>query len=121
MIDTLLVQDLLLLVLLWLGGLRYKRRARKRAAIYPTPRQPATLRHKHSQDPQPFPGLTAKPRCARCEQAPAPTSPVPLVPPAPLRSLAGRPRQVDTSAQFCPQPHCAYYGWVERGNIRFQG
>jgi transposase-like protein/IS1 family transposase len=28
---------------------------------------------------------------------------------------------VDTSAQFCPQPHCAYYGWVGRGNIRANG
>ena len=46
---------------------------------------------------------------------------MPLVPPAPLLSLSGRPRQVDTSAQFCPQPHCAYYGWVGLGNIRANG
>jgi transposase-like protein len=28
---------------------------------------------------------------------------------------------VDTSKQFCPQPHCLYYGWVGRGNIRANG
>jgi transposase-like protein/IS1 family transposase len=28
---------------------------------------------------------------------------------------------VDTSGQFCPQPHCAYYGWVGRGNLRANG
>jgi IS1 family transposase/transposase-like protein len=28
---------------------------------------------------------------------------------------------VDTSQQFCPQPHCAYYGWVGRGNLRANG
>src|SRR5215813_10242838 len=121
MVDNLPVHDLLLIVLLWLGGLLYKKWARNRAAICPTPRKPATLLHKHSQNPKPFPGLTHKPRCALCEQAPAPTSPVPLVPPAPLLSLSGRPRQVDTSAQFCPQPHCAYYGWGGLGNIQANG
>jgi hypothetical protein len=121
MVDNLLVPDLLLRVLLWLGGIRYKRWGRNRSAICPTPRKPATLLHKHSQDPTPFPGLTHKPPCALCEQAPAPASPVALVPPAPLPSSSGRPRQVDTSAQFCPQPHCAYYGWGGLGNIRANG
>jgi IS1 family transposase/transposase-like protein len=121
MVDNLSVHDLLLIVLLWLGGLLYKRGARNRAAIYPTPRKPATLRHKHSQDSKPFPGLTHKPRCALCEQAPAPISPVPLVPPPRLPSSPGRPRQVDASKQFCPQPRCASYGWMGLGNIRANG
>jgi hypothetical protein len=92
MVDTLAVHDLLLIVLLWLGGILYKRGARDRSATDSTPRKPATLRHTHAQDPTPFPGLTHKPRCALCEQAPAPIPPVRLVPPAPLLSLAGRPR-----------------------------
>src|SRR5262245_34198322 len=121
MIDTLLFPDFLLLFLLWLGGLLCKKLAPKRAAIYPTPFKPATPRYPHSPTPQPFPGLTHKPHCALCEQAPAPGSPAPRVPPAPLLSLAGRPRQVDTSAQFCPTPRCAYYGWVGLGNIRANG
>ena len=121
MVDNLLVHDLLLIVLLWLGGILYKRWARNRAATCPTPRKPATLLHKHSQDSKPFPGLTHKPPCALCEQVPELAAPPPRVPPAMLPSSAGRPRQVDTSAQFCPQPQCAYYGWVGRGNLRANG
>src|SRR5215510_12701590 len=121
MVDNLLVHDLLLIVLLWLGGMLYTRWARTRAALCPTPRKPATLRHKHSQDPQPFPGLTHKPHCALCAQVPELASPPPRVPPPPLSTLQGRPRQVDTSAQFCPQPHCAYYGWTRLGNLRANG
>jgi len=86
MVDTLFVHDLLLIVLLWLGGTLYKRWASTRAPICPTPRKPATLLHKHAQDPKPFPGLTHKPHCALCEQVPEPTSPPPRVPPAMLPS-----------------------------------
>jgi transposase-like protein/IS1 family transposase len=121
MVGNLLVHDLLLIVPLWLGGILYKRWARNRSAICPTPRRPATPLHKHSQDPKPFPGLTYKPCCALCEQAPAPAPAAPRVPPAPFPSSPGRPRQVDTTKQFCPQPRCAYYGWMGRGNIRANG
>jgi hypothetical protein len=33
----------------------------------------------------------------------------------------GRRRQVDTSAHFCPNPACAYRGWVRWGNLRANG
>lgn len=33
----------------------------------------------------------------------------------------GRRRQVDTSIHFCPNPDCAYRGWVGRGNLRANG
>src|SRR5262245_49234926 len=121
MVDNLLFHDLLLLVLLWLGGLQYKWWARNRSATGPTPRQLATPFHQHSQEPKPFPGLTHKPYSALCEQAPEPAPTTPRVPPALLPSSLGRPRQVDTSGQFCPQPSCAYYGWVGLGNIRANG
>jgi transposase-like protein/IS1 family transposase len=121
MVDQLLFYALLLIVLLWLGVILYEQWVRTPVAICPTPRKPATLLHKHSQEPKPFAGLTHKPPCALCEQAPEPASAVPLVPPAPLPSSSGRPRQVDTSAQFCPQPRCAYYGWVGLENIRANG
>jgi len=33
----------------------------------------------------------------------------------------GRRRQVDTSTHFCPNPDCAYRGWVGWGNLRANG
>jgi transposase-like protein len=33
----------------------------------------------------------------------------------------GRRRQVDTSTHFCPNPECAYRGWVGWGNLRANG
>jgi hypothetical protein len=33
----------------------------------------------------------------------------------------GRRRQVDTSSHFCPNPACAYRGWVGWGNLRANG
>jgi transposase-like protein/IS1 family transposase len=108
--------------LLWsdLGVILYEQWARTRTPARPTTRKLSTPLPQHAQNPTPFPGLTHKPSCAACEQASAPGEPVPL-PPPPLSTLQGRPRQVDTSAQFCPQPHCPYYGWVGRGNIRANG
>jgi IS1 family transposase/transposase-like protein len=121
MVDNLLFHDLLLIVLLWLSGILYGAWSRHRSATYPTTRMPTTPLSKHSRDAKPFAGLTHKPHCAACEQAPEPGAPGLLVPPPRLVSPQGRPRQVDSSAQFCPTPHCAYYGWVGRGNLRANG
>jgi IS1 family transposase len=33
----------------------------------------------------------------------------------------GRRRQIDTSHHFCPNPDCAYRGWVGWGNLRANG
>jgi len=33
----------------------------------------------------------------------------------------GRRRHVDTSTHFCPNPDCAYRGWVGQGNLRANG
>jgi hypothetical protein len=121
MVDHLLFQDFLLVGLLWLGGILSQRWLRNRAAPCPTTGQPATPIPKDSREPKPFAGLTHKPQCPACEQPPAPGSSPPRVPPPRLPSSQGRPRQVDTSAQFCPQPGCVYYGWVGRGNLRANG
>src|SRR5262245_11645857 len=106
MVDTLLVYALLLLALLWLGVILYALWIRTRAPTRPTTRKLATSLSQHSCDPTPFPSLTHKPHCALCEEVPELASPPPRVPPALLPSSPGRRRQVDTSAQFCPQPHC---------------
>jgi IS1 family transposase/transposase-like protein len=121
MVDTLLVQDFLLVVLLWLVGLLYEAWLRHRSITVPTTRTPAPSLPKPSREPKPFAGLTHKPRCTACEQTPEPGSLTPRVPPPLLPSSQGRPRQVDTSAQFCPTPSCPYYGWVGLGNLRANG
>src|SRR5262245_41028695 len=122
MVEDLFFNALLLVGLRWLGGIVYEAWLRHRSTTsIPTTRKPATPLPKPSRTPKPFPGLTCKPRCAACEQAPEPGSLTSRVPPPRLLSSQGRPRQVDTSAQFCPQPHCAYYGWMGLGNIRANG
>src|SRR4030095_1350039 len=82
MVDSLLVHDLLLIVLLWLGSIQYNRWVRDRSATGPTPRKLATPFHKHPPEPKPFPGLTPKPHCTACEQVPAPAEPFRFHPPA---------------------------------------
>jgi hypothetical protein len=106
MVDNVLFSDLLLGIFLGLGVILYERWVCNRAATGPTTRKPATPLRKHSQEPQPFPGLVRKPPCAACEPGPAPAQPLPLPPPL-LATLPGRPRQVDTAAQYCPTPRCA--------------
>src|SRR5262245_42771955 len=112
MVDNLLFHDLLLVVLLWLGIRLSAGWSRHRSVTGPTARKPAPALQPRSRELKPFPGLTRKPYCAACEQAQEPSSPVPLALSSLLSLAQGRPRQVDTSKQFCPQPHCAYYGWV---------
>jgi hypothetical protein len=70
----------------------------------------ATRATRRSHAHMPLPGLTHKPSCAACadglqEQVKTlPSAPSPMV------TRRGCPRTVDTQYQFCPSPHCAYYG-----------
>jgi hypothetical protein len=65
-----------------------------------------------------------------CQATPrAPTTPSrfpdspasPAAPPPPITSNRGRPRQVDTLQQLCPNPYCDYRGRVGLGNLRVNG
>ena len=85
------------------------------------PTKPSMPPRKRSSDPKPFLGLTRKPPCAACAQAHAYAPQPPGCPPPRKVSTRGRPRQVDISSHFCPQPHCAYRGWVGLGNISANG
>src|SRR6266705_67273 len=75
------------------------------------PAEPILPRRTHSSEPQSFAGLTHKPQCVACEQALSPR----------ITSTRGRKCQVDTSPHFCPNPDCAYRGWVAWGNLRANG
>jgi IS1 family transposase len=53
---------------------------------------------------------------------PVPLAHTPLQSPPPrIIMTRGRRRAVDTSRHFCPNPDCAYRGWVGWGNLRANG
>jgi IS1 family transposase len=91
------------------------------SAACPTIPQPLPPRPKRNREPKPFAGLIKKPHCDACEPAIAPRPQAPATPPPRLVPTRGRRRQVDTSMHFCPNPDCAYRGWVGWGNLRANG
>jgi hypothetical protein len=84
----------------------------------PTPGKPLRTRWR---EPNPCAGFTYKPPCPTCAQAPARLRLPSPAPPPRLSSTHQRPRQVDTSEQFCPHPPCVYCGWTGLENIRANG
>jgi hypothetical protein len=122
MVPDLFFYALLLMGILWLSVILLwvwppHHAAPDRADRQPTHRPPKSL-----QAPTPFPGLPHKPGCVAGEHA-AQASAVqsPPTPPLPLTSTRGRRRHVDTSAHFCPNPHCEYRGWVGLGHLCANG
>src|SRR5215468_10133314 len=83
--------------------------------------KPLPPRPKRRREPTPFAGFTHKPPCDACEQATDPRAHAPSAPPPRIVPTRGRRRQVDTSMHFCPNPDCAYRGWVGWGNLRANG
>src|SRR3989442_1245970 len=116
-----LFYQLLLVGLVWLCLMLHVVWPSDRATAGSTTPRPAQAPPKRSSELKPFPGLTRKPPCAACEQAHEHGPQPPGCPPPRIVPTRGRPRQVDTSDHFCPDPHCRYYGWVGRGNIRANG
>src|SRR3989442_2210511 len=121
MVSDLFFYALVLLGLLWMCVMLSSAGPSDRSAGDQRPSTPLPPPHKRSSDPQPFPGLTRKPHCATCEQAAQGPAALPPAAPPPITSRRGRPRQVDTSRHFCPNPICAYRGWVGWGNLRANG
>ncbi len=120
MVSHLFFYQLVLVALVWLCVMLQWAWPSDPAAACPTTPEPLPPVPKRHREPTPFVGLTTKPHCDACEHAPAPR---PHTPAAPLRivSTRGRRRQVDTSTHFCPNPDCAYRGWVGWGNLRANG
>jgi IS1 family transposase len=122
MVSDLIFYELVLLGLLWLCVMLHWAWPSDCLTGELRPSKPAPSPRKHSRDLQPFPGLLSKPHCVACEQAAQePAAPPPPTPPPPITSSRGRPRQVDTSRHFCPNPDCAYQGRVGLGNLRANG
>jgi IS1 family transposase len=121
MVSDLSFYALLLLGLLWLCVMLSYAGPSERSAGDQRTSKPIPPPHKRSSDPKPFPGLTRKPPCAACEQAHEHGPQPPGCPPPRMAPTRGRPRQVDTSHHFCPDPDCTYGGWLGLGNITSNG
>src|SRR5882724_913373 len=118
MVSPLFFSQLVLVALVWLCVMLHVLRPSAPATCPTTLPPPLPKRHRA---PKPFAGLTAQPHCDACEHATAPRPQAPAAPPPRLVPTRGRRRQVDTSTHFCPNPDCAYRGWVGWGNLRANG
>ncbi len=119
MVSHLFFYQLVLIALVWLCVMLHWAWPSDPAAACPPPELPPLL-PKRKREPTPFAGLTTKPPCDTCEHATAPRPQAPAAPPR-IVMTRGRRRQVDTSTHFCPNPDCAYHGWVGWGNLRANG
>src|SRR5215813_5535425 len=114
--------QLLLLGLLWLFMMLHVMWPSDRPVPVPRLPQPGPPPRKRSKEPKPFAGLPRQSHCDACAQALETfTLLSPPVPSPKLTSTRGRCRHIDTSHHFCSDPHCAYGGWLGRGNISFNG
>src|SRR5215831_16061137 len=121
MVSELFFYRLVLIALLWLCCMLHWVWPSDGGVTSPTPSQPTPPLRKRRREPKPFVGLTAKPPCDACEDTSASHPHAPSAPPPRLVMTRGRRRQVDTSHHFCPNPACAYGGWVGWGNRRANG
>jgi IS1 family transposase len=120
MVSHLLFYQLTLIALVWLCVMLHWAWPSD-ALTCPPPPEPTAPVPKRHREPKPFAGLTTKPPCDACAHASAPHPQAPSAPPPRIVLTRGRRRQVDTSTHFCPNPDCAYRGWVGWGNLRANG
>src|SRR2546428_7599136 len=120
MVSHLFFYQLVLIALVWLCVMLQWAWPSDPAAACPPP-EPPPLLPKRKREPNPFAGLTKKPPCDACAHASDLHSEAPRPRPPRLVPTRGRRRQVDTSMHFCPNPDCAYRGWVGWGNLRANG
>ena len=120
MVSALFFYQLMLVALVWLCLMLHWAWPSD-TVTYPTALEPLPPLPKRTREPKPFVGLTHKPHCDACEHHGDLHPPIPSSPPPRLVMTRGRRRQVDTSTHVCPNPDCAYRGWVGWGNLRANG
>ena len=121
MVPDLFFYQLVLFALVWLCLMLQRAWLSDRVTAQPTRPSPTPPRRKRRCEPKPFAGLTRKPPCDACAHAKWPSPASPLSAAAAHHTQAGRRRQVDPSTHFCPNPACAYRGWVGWGHLRANG
>jgi hypothetical protein len=120
MVSPLFFYQLVLMALVWLWLMLHWMWASDPAAC-PTMPEPLPPLPKRKRERKPFTGLTTKPHCDACAHASDPRPQAPASPPPRIVMTRGRRRLVDTARHFCPNPDCAYRGWVGWGNLRANG
>src|SRR5881397_1548157 len=120
MVPTLFFYQLVLVALVWLCVMLQWAWPSDPATCPPTPEPTPPVPKRHRAH-KPFAGLTTKPHCDACAHGTAPRPQAPSTPPPRIVPTRGRRRQVDTSTHCCPNPDCAYHGWVGWGNLRANG
>src|SRR5262252_10338443 len=121
MVHDLFFYQLVLVALVWLCLMLQWAWPSDRVTTQPTRPAPTPPRRKRRCEPKPFAGLTRKPHCDACAHASGLRPQASSAPPPRIIPKRGRRRQVDTSTHFCPNPDCAYRGWVGWGNLRANG
>src|SRR6266446_4632604 len=121
MVSPLFFYQLTLIALVWLCGMLQWVWPSDPTAVCPTTPEPPPPPPKRHREPQPFEGLLRKPPCDACEHSSKPPPQTPSCPPPRMEPTRGRRRHVDTSMHCCPNPDCAYRGWVGWGNLRAHG
>ena len=121
MVSHLFFYQLTLIALVWLCVMLHWVWPSDSAAACPTTLAPPPPRPKRRRAPKPFEGFITRPHCDACEHATAPRPHAPSAPPPRIVMTRGRRRAIDTSMHFCPNPDCAYRGWVGWGNLRANG
>src|SRR5689334_12447793 len=121
MVSNLFFSQLMLITLVWLCLMLQWVWPSDCAAASPTLPQPLPPRRTRRRVPKPCAGLIIKPHCDACAHASDPRPQAPVSPPPRIVMTRGRRRQVDTATHFCPNPACAYRGWVGWGNLRANG
>ena len=121
MVPDLFFYQLVLVALVWLCVMLQWVWPSDPATACPTTLKPTPPLPKRNREPKPFEGLTTKPHCDACAQVSDPRPHATSAPPPRIVMTRGRRRQIDTSHHFCPNPACAYRGWVGWGNLRANG
>src|SRR5262252_1960075 len=121
MVSHLFFYQLTLIALVWLCVMLQWVWPSAPTAVCPTTPEPPLPPPKRHREPKPFEGFITKPHCDACAHASAPHPQAPAAPPPRIVLTRGRRRQVDPSTHFCPNPDCAYRGWIGWGNLRANG
>jgi transposase-like protein len=121
MVSHLFFYQLTLIALVWLCVMLQWVWPSDPTAVCPTTPEPPPPPPQRNREPKPFEGFIKKPPCDACEHSSDPPPQTPSCPPPRMEPTRGRRRHVDTSMHFCPNPACAYRGWVGWGNLRANG